>query len=84
MLVDLEKAFDRVWIAGLIHKMIVLQFPPILIRIIHSYLHGRRYQVRIEDKMSDPVHIPDGVPQGSVLGPVLFNIYTSDVPRLPS
>lgn len=81
LLVDLEKAFDRVWTAGLLHKMIVLRLPPALMRIIHSYLQGRTYRVRVKESLSASAHIPTGMPQRSLLGPILFNIYTSDIPR---
>jgi len=30
------------------------------------------------------MHFKTGVPQGGVLSPTLFNIYTYDIPQLPS
>ena len=42
-----------------------------------SFLVGRTQRVLINSDLSEPLELSFGVPQGSVLGPVLFNIYTS-------
>ena len=42
-----------------------------------SYLSGRTYCVRIDNVTSDISRLKYGLPQGSVLGPILFSIYTS-------
>jgi hypothetical protein len=44
---------------------------------LRSYLSGRRQSVRINDVTSEPTPLMYGVPQGSVLGPVLFILYTT-------
>ena len=43
-----------------------------------SYLHGRVQHVRFSATSSTPSAVEYGVPQGSVLGSILFLLYTAD------
>ena len=43
----------------------------------HSYLSDRTQYVRIQDVSSDVHALPYGVPRGSLLGPLLYSLYTS-------
>jgi hypothetical protein len=49
-----------------------------------SYLTGRSQSVVIDNHSSAPTLLASGVPQGSVLGPLLFSIYTSPLAHLAS
>ncbi|GFX76075.1 RNA-directed DNA polymerase from mobile element jockey [Trichonephila clavipes] len=82
-LLDVEKAFDRLWHNGLIFKMINLNYPPYLIHTISVYLLNRTFQVKIQATISKIGHIQAGSPQGSLLSPILYNIYTYDFPTSP-
>ena len=44
-----------------------------------SYLDGRRHYVSVNSEHSDISETKFGVPQGSVLGPIIFIMYTADV-----
>ena len=46
-----------------------------------NYLTNRRQYVQINGKISNTETVTYGVPQGSVLGPLLFIIYTNDLPQ---
>lgn len=80
---DVAKAFDKVWHNGLIYKLYSLGVPDRLVHIIRDYLSNRTFRYRVEGALSSPHPIRAGVPQGSVLSPLLFSLYTSDIPRSP-
>lgn len=78
---DVAKAFDRVWHDGLIYKLIAFKFPAYLIRLINSFLKNRSFRVRVGSDYSTPFPITAGTPQGAILSPLLFNIFTADIPK---
>ena len=80
--IDIEKAFDRVWHQGLIYKLIKINTPQYIIRIVYSFLKERTFQVAVNSTLSNIKSVPFGVPQGSVLSPTLYNIFTHDIPTL--
>ena len=43
---------------------------------------GRTYRVQIDDSSSNCVSLWCGVPQGSVLGPIMFTMYTAPMSRI--
>jgi len=79
---DVSQAFDKVWHDGLLYKLKLL-VPHTYFNVIKSYLTGRYFRVKFKEVHTDLHKIEAGVPQGSVLGPILYTLFTADIPLTP-
>ena len=79
---DIAKAFDKVWHAGLLEKLKIFKIPEYLINWIRQFLKNRKFFVSINNKSSTIESISSSVPHGSILSPLLFNLFISDIPLL--
>ena len=76
---DISKAFDRVWHAGLIHKLRAAGISGKLLDWFTNYLFKRRQRVVLPGVESLWTFIKAGVLQGSILGPLLFLIFINNI-----
>jgi hypothetical protein len=80
--VPVAKAFDTVWVDGLLSKLSILNFPSYLVKIISYYLHNRTFEAAFLTATSARRRMRAGVAQGGLVSPVLFSLYVNDMPVL--
>ena len=77
-LLDLSKAYDRVWRKGLWAKLWTVGIRGNLLRAIMSTYSNPTMVVKLATIQSDTFNMQNGLRQGSVLSPLLFIILFSD------
>lgn len=80
---DVSQAFDKVWHEGLLYKL-RRHLPKSFCDFLTSYMSERFFRVKQTDTYSTLKAINAGVPQGSILGPILYLLFTSDIPTSPN
>ena len=83
LLLDLSAAFDTVN-----HKMLIKKLKDIyglsgtVLKWFISYLDKRSFTVKVHSSRSGRCCFSIGVPQGSILGPILFILYTKELENI--
>jgi hypothetical protein len=78
--VDLTAAYDTVWREDLMIKFLEAVPCLKLFNLLNNMLSNRYFQVFLGDQSSRLRRLNNRLPQGSVLAPILFNLYISDLP----
>ena len=78
--VDFRKASDAIDRNLLLKKLSVYGASPDTVAWFRSYLEERRQFVKLGHVTSEPKPVSLGVLQGSILGPILFLLFVSDMP----
>ena len=79
-LLDLSAAFETIDHTVLLDRLnVYYRISELALGWFNSYLSGRTHSVKVGTTLSHPAALWYGFPQGSVLGPILFSLYTNPI-----
>ena len=79
---DMSAAFDIVDHPLLLSKLELYGFDSGMLAWVSSYLSNRYQCVSIDGTLSRLQYVQHGVPQGSILGPLLYILFTNEIPEV--
>ena len=83
LLLDFSKAFDVINHKILLKKLKIYGFDAQSRKLVLNYLTGRAFKVYANNEFSSLKYVSMyGCPQGSIIGPLMYLIYTSDLQYL--
>ena len=81
--IDFKKAFDTVWIKGLLYKLLCkYSISPKFVRILNGMYTNLRSHVFSNGSLGSEFKITIGTRQGCHLSPSLFNLFINDMPSI--
>ena len=77
--IDFSAAFNRVNHQGILYKLSSVGIGSSVLSILTQFLSDRSQNVMVDGCRIKLVNVVSGGPQGSVLGPLLFLLYTLEL-----
>ena len=79
VILDISKAFDKVWHKGIIFKLKQNGISGKLLSVLSDFLKDRKQKIILNGQVSSWTGFNEGVPQGSIMDPLLFLIYINNL-----
>ena len=77
--IDVAKAYDCMWREGLLSNLLERGVEGKMLAWVHAFLSDRRACVATHSARSPYLYHDTGIPQGSVLSPLFFNIFMTEL-----
>ena len=81
LFLDIKKAYDSLWISGLLHKLVRMRVPIFYVKLMHMWLTNRYVYAKSGTKSSTWRQVFKGLPQGGVLCCILWAVFINDLPE---